>query len=222
MLSNGPFKLLYLICEWIMILVYINVLWVIFTLLGGVVFGVYPATLATFAVVKKWLKSEDDAAVFTTFFQSYKNNFIRANIVGLVLTLTGVLIAVNFHLVHFENEIIHFFFLMILFMITCFYMMVWLYIFPLMIDYQLSLKNYFSQAILVGIATPFRTMMMVAFLFGTAYIFFLLSTLLVLFGVSSTCLALAYLTDQSLKKIAGKAATSSKAVLLSAKQGAHN
>ncbi|WP_130859058.1 YesL family protein [Gracilibacillus phocaeensis] len=210
MVASGPFKLIYVCCEWVMRLVYINVLWVLFTLVGGIILGIYPATAATFTVVKQWLR-EEDVSIFRTFFQSYKSQFLRANLAGLILTVTGALIVINFQLVHLENQTAHFLFLMIMFVIACFFVVTLIYIFPLMADYSLSLKDYFTQAILIGIATPFRTLMIVAFLFGTTYIFLLLSTLLVLFGVSSVCLTIAYFTSRSVRKIEGKAAKYRKA-----------
>ncbi|BDG36084.1 DUF624 domain-containing protein [Saccharococcus caldoxylosilyticus] len=46
---------LYRVCEWITRLACINILWMLFTLAGLIVFGIAPATVALFTIVRKWL-----------------------------------------------------------------------------------------------------------------------------------------------------------------------
>lgn len=58
---------IYHISNWIMRLAYVNFLWILFTLAGFIVFGFFPATIATFAVVRKWIFDTTDIPIFTTF-----------------------------------------------------------------------------------------------------------------------------------------------------------
>ncbi len=44
---------LYRICEWVMRLAYVNLLWIGIFWLGLVVFGFFPSSAAMFAVVRK-------------------------------------------------------------------------------------------------------------------------------------------------------------------------
>lgn len=87
-------------CEWIMRFAYTNLLWLFFTLLGLGVFGIMPATAALFAVMRKWIQGQDNVPVLKTFWQEYKGEFFRSNLLGAVLALIGVIIYIDlaFHL----------------------------------------------------------------------------------------------------------------------------
>ena len=54
-------------CTWVMRLAYLNVLWILFSLAGLVVFGLMPATAAMFTVAREWAKGNTDAPVFSVF-----------------------------------------------------------------------------------------------------------------------------------------------------------
>ncbi|MCL6574133.1 MAG: DUF624 domain-containing protein, partial [Bacillus sp. (in: Bacteria)] len=47
-MNNRTLNNLHLISTWISNLVYINILWLTFTLLGGIISGIFPATIAMF------------------------------------------------------------------------------------------------------------------------------------------------------------------------------
>lgn len=76
---NGFVGVLYRTSEWIMRLVYLNLLWIAFSLLGIVLFGFFPATAAMFSVVRKWIMGETDVRVFKEFWQTYRKEFWKSN-----------------------------------------------------------------------------------------------------------------------------------------------
>ncbi|GAA0358124.1 YesL family protein [Alkalibacterium iburiense] len=53
--------------EWLMILAYLNLLWFFFTLKGFIVFGIGPATLALFGLIRKKLRQGDLAYIYQNF-----------------------------------------------------------------------------------------------------------------------------------------------------------
>src|SRR5690625_7635570 len=74
---------------WVVRLVYVNLLWILFTVIGLGVLGIMPATAAMFAVVRKWLRGEDDFPIFTTYKDAYKEEFLKANLLGYILAIIG-------------------------------------------------------------------------------------------------------------------------------------
>src|SRR5690625_6844483 len=58
-------------------LVFINLLWTLFTLLGLGVFGLFPATASVNALVRKLFKNEDLTNVFSDFWRYYKASLDR-------------------------------------------------------------------------------------------------------------------------------------------------
>ncbi|WP_162800351.1 YesL family protein [Oceanobacillus zhaokaii] len=47
---------------------YLNLLWILFTCIGVFVFGLFSATGAMFTIVKMWPKQEHEFHIFPTFF----------------------------------------------------------------------------------------------------------------------------------------------------------
>ena len=78
MRDKGVMAMMYGACEAIMKIAWLNGIWVLFTLGGGIVFGWAPSTAAMFTVVRKWLLGRPDAPLFKTFYQTYKKEFFKA------------------------------------------------------------------------------------------------------------------------------------------------
>lgn len=74
------------ICFWVSQVAYLNLLWLAFTLLGGIVLGIMPATTALYSLIRKWLMKED-THTFDLFFSTYKAEWIRSNYIGYFFLL---------------------------------------------------------------------------------------------------------------------------------------
>src|SRR5690625_3037055 len=74
---------------WVVRLVYVNILRLLFTLIGLGVPGLMPATAGMFAIVRKWIRGEDDLAIFKTSKDSSRTEFLKANILGYILAVVG-------------------------------------------------------------------------------------------------------------------------------------
>ncbi|UOK57848.1 DUF624 domain-containing protein [Bacillus sp. OVS6] len=58
--SNTLIGKFYTLAEWILKAMYLHLLWIIFTLAGGIVLGVMPSSTAVFSIIRKWLQGETD------------------------------------------------------------------------------------------------------------------------------------------------------------------
>lgn len=74
-------------------LAYLQLLWLVHTLLGAVVFGAYPATAAVFAVLRRdrmeadgWAGAADRPSVWREFHDAWRSELVSANVIGVVLT----------------------------------------------------------------------------------------------------------------------------------------
>lgn len=67
-------------------LAYINLIWILLTLSGLVVFGIYPATVAMLTVIRQ-LSEQEDLPILRTFWTAYKKEWTAANKLGLFLTI---------------------------------------------------------------------------------------------------------------------------------------
>ena len=75
-------------------LAHLHLLWIVHVLMGGVVLGVYPATAAVVAVLRRDRMEADDwpaarrrPSVWREFHDEWRRELVSANLIGLVLTL---------------------------------------------------------------------------------------------------------------------------------------
>lgn len=118
---NGIMGGFYRLCEWIMRISVINVLWALcsfpiflialqlllaenFEQISALLFAIgvispfifFPATAAMFSVARKWVLGDTDVPLFKTFFVSYKKNYLQSMIGGIVYMVLAGLIVVNY------------------------------------------------------------------------------------------------------------------------------
>src|SRR5690625_1481322 len=138
---------------------YINILWIIFTLLGLIVFGFMPATVGLFAVIRKWLMGEKDIPIFSTFWMNYRREFLKSNLLGLILFVIGYILYIDFTFLPAGG--FYTFIRVGLVMVTILYAIILLYIFPVYVHYEWKLRLYLKYALLLGAGHPHFTFLMI-------------------------------------------------------------
>lgn len=153
---------LFNVCEWIMKLAYVNLLWFFFTIAGLIVFGIMPATVSLFTIVRKWQMKETELPIWETFLSAYKKEFRKSNLLGLMLLLIGGFLILDFILL---NQIAGFLKLVLfapLLIISGLYLITLLYIFPVYVHYELKITEYIKNSCLVGILHLHMTLLLIA------------------------------------------------------------
>jgi uncharacterized membrane protein YesL len=155
--------------EWIVRFAYTNMLWILFTLMGGIILGIFPATTAMFAVVRRWLLGETDIPVFKTFWGFYREDFLKSNLLGLILTMIGLALYIDYQLLYqVGNDALrwlHYLFLTI----TSLFLLTLLYTFPVFVHYQLKVLQVLKTSFFIMAVSPLSTIMMIA---GSILIYF--------------------------------------------------
>jgi uncharacterized membrane protein YesL len=175
---------IYNLCKWITHFAYMNILWVLFTLLGGVVFGIIPSTVAMFAIARKTAMDEEDIPVFKTFWGTYRSEFLRSNLLGLILTGIGLVWYFDLHFFRqFEGSIytIMNYAMMMLGMV---FFILLIYVFPVYVHYDLKLYQYLTYALKIGFLRPASVVFMFVGTVCTYYFLIYLPGLIPLFGIS--------------------------------------
>lgn len=168
---QGVMGVLHYISNWIMRLAYVNLLWLIFSCAGLIVFGLFPATTAMFSVIRSWIIHDIDTPVFKTFWKSYKREFIQSNIIGYFMLIIAYLLYINFLYIQTMagNPMINLLFV-IFFTLCLTFGVILLYVFPILVHYQLKAIDTIKSAFLVGLLSPFYTILMVSGMVA-AYLF---------------------------------------------------
>lgn len=194
--TNG----LYRFCEWVMRLAYLNVLWVSFSIAGLVVFGIMPATAATFSVTRKWVTGNTDIPIFRTFWKAYKKEFLRINIIGCILSVIAAVFYFDFVILGvFQGQmsIMKLIFMSLLFV----YGVIVLFIFPVYAHYNIPLLHTFKYALIIGFSRPLHTLGMAAGALGVTYLILLHVTFIVFFSGSVFCLIVTWFAVKAFHSI---------------------
>lgn len=145
-------------------LAYINLLWILFSLIGLVIFTVFPATIAMFTVIKKIAnlteEEGEDIKVFSTFWRSFREEFFKANGYGLIFIAIGSLLYIDFIFLKLYNEQLQILFPLLFLFILVFFITL-LFFFPVYVHYKLGYFQYLKQSFFIAMTSPVETILLV-------------------------------------------------------------
>lgn len=142
---------LFTVCEWIMKLAYVNLLWFLFSIAGLIIFGFFPATVALFTIIRKWILKETDLPIWRTFKTVFLKEFKNSNKLGLVFIFSGIFLVFDVFYIRTVEGVFQFILIIPLLIIAAIYLMVLLYIFPIYVHYDFKLKDYVKNAFFLSI-----------------------------------------------------------------------
>ncbi|MBU9712966.1 YesL family protein [Evansella tamaricis] len=170
--------------EWIWRLCYVNLLWLLVTTLGLFFLGVLPATAAMFTIFRKWLRGDTEISIFRTFIESIKKDFLKINLLGLILAFLGYILYFNYQYLGIVEGIQHTVISIGWYTGVFIFSIILLYIFPVYVHFEMKLFQYFKTAFVVGLVNPLALITLIISLGLTGYIFYLVPGLIPFFGAS--------------------------------------
>lgn len=154
------------VMTWLADMLHVQILWVIGSLSGFVIFGIFPATFAMFAVMREMIHNSRLFNFNRKFIQEYKDNFIKSNLYGYGLLSIVAMLIIYFRMtLNIEHSLsILFLFLgygmIVLFSITLLY-------FPVVYaHFDLNVFQLIRHSFVIMVACPLNTLGMVAGLLG--------------------------------------------------------
>lgn len=181
---NATSSFIYNVVEWITRFAYLNVLWVLFTLLGGVIVGFFPSTTSMFAIVREWLKGDTDIPLFKTFWKHYRVEFFKSNLLGVFVTLFIGLIALDiFYIQSNDNDLLTWTYLP-LFAFMLLFIMFLFYLFPSFVHFNLTLGQVIKNSFFIMLINPITTLLIFLCLLPFFYLISLLPAIGFIFGGS--------------------------------------
>ena len=188
------------ICIRILQLVYLNILWITFTLLGFVLVGIGPATLAMYSVIRQWIRGNSDIPIFSTFWQAYRSSFKEASVIGMIYLVIGWILYVD--LLYVQS----FYLRALVIFVSFIYVVSLCYVFPIMAHYDWkSTILKIKCSVLFGISYLQYTLIL---LLAIAIIYlglFMYSGALVFFGISIGSYVIMWMANQVFIKIESQA-----------------
>lgn len=200
---NGWDKL-YSIATWVFNVVYLNLLWILFSIIGLVFFGLFPATAAMFAIVRKWIiLGERDFNIFTIFWSFYRKDFLKLNGFALFFFIIGYFIYFNISFLVLNPNSFQFLYPGMI-ILTLVYGMTLLYFFPVYVHFKLGFFQYIRQAFLLAVISPLEVIgviVVAAILF--AFIVWI-PGIIPLFSGSALSICILYLSRRSFRRLTQK------------------
>ncbi|MBV7507607.1 YesL family protein [Bacillus sp. sid0103] len=137
-------------CEWIWRAITANLCWIAFTGLGLGIFGFFPASVALFTLVRKWLRKDTDVPVWKTFKQVYFKEWKRSNGIGLVFYSIGLFLFIDIRITEsYMSGVFASFISIILYILVIVLIVAVGYFFAVYAHYELSSKEYIKQSFLI-------------------------------------------------------------------------
>ncbi|MGO4936113.1 YesL family protein [Fundicoccus sp. Sow4_H7] len=163
---------LYIVFEFIFRLIYLNLLWILFTLLGLVVFGFGPSTIALFDTIREWLLNGigSDKDLFLFYFRSFKKHFKDGNIMGWLVVLYAYMLLVNYRYTNFRQEFVFQFINGATIVIAVVSAVIVAYLYSLYVHYDLEKKDYLKTAIRLAYIQPFPTGLLILWIALSLYL----------------------------------------------------
>lgn len=177
-------KQVFVFSEWIYKFVLLNILWLVFFLVGLGIFGFMPATVAVYSIVRRWFIGERDVPIVSSFIQYYKAEFIRTNKVGLIFLFLFIILYLNFYYVDLNPEPLN----NILFFLYCAMAFVvgvtFINVFPVLAHLELKTVGYIKAACALAFLHPIKMAMQLLWIFCYLLVLHQFLVLLPALGVS--------------------------------------
>ncbi len=187
---------MYRASEWVMKLAYINLLWILFTLMGLVIFGIVPATIAIFAITRKWIRGEKDTLILSTFLKAYKHDFLKGNIICLAFIIICIIIYCDWLFITNLNGISYEIAMIVLVMIGIIVISTLLYFFPVYVHFDIKFTQYFKYAFLMVVSYPLITFLLLIGVFAVYNLMYFIPGLIPFFGFSILAIVINWIVNQ--------------------------
>ncbi|OXS73141.1 YesL family protein [Domibacillus enclensis] len=171
---------------WGLNLFLLNLLWIIFSAGGLLVAGVFPATAALIAVLRNLIIRQEDTALFKEFWCQFRRYFVKANLLGYVLTAGGVVLYIDFRIMQHivTMSIFHIFLLSFLYILIFFYVFTAFYAFPVLVHYHTGVFGCLKYSLIMAAGKPLQSISVAAALLLLVWVFAKIPGLLAVFGIS--------------------------------------
>lgn len=181
---KGFMGILYTIMEWITRIAYINILWILFSILGLFILGLAPASVAVFTITRRWVMGDTDLKIFSIYWNTYRSEFIKSNLTFWPLIFVGYILYIDFQYLALFNNTLYYILLFVFIIATILYLVVCIYTFPVYVHFKKNLFQNYKQSLIIGYLNPFTTVLMGLFILVLALILERFLGLIPFFSVS--------------------------------------
>ncbi|KGX84572.1 YesL family protein [Pontibacillus marinus] len=193
---------------WIMRLAYLNLLWILFTIIGLILFGMGPSTISVFVIIRKMLNREEEIKVFNVFKVHYKKYFLTGNMLFIIFIAIGFIFYFDANLFIQYNHIIYQYIAIVFYILTFWCGLSIIYVGPMFTHYNMRFFDYIKYSSLFPFFAPFQTLIILLGILGSNLLFTFLPGLLPFFFISLPAFIISVFAFQGFRKLEEKRAQS--------------
>ena len=190
--------------DWVARLALLNVLWILFTVLGLGFLGVFPAIAATFTITRMWVSGETDLPVVRTFWKFYKKDFIKSNILGYILSVLGYILYLDFVFLTVSPSNAVNILTIPFVLITFIFILTLLYVFPVFVYYDMKILQVIKSAFFIMFSNPLETLTMLVGTLGIGVILWSFQSIAIFFGPSVLSIIIMMPAYKAFQKVESK------------------
>ncbi|WP_344909581.1 YesL family protein [Amphibacillus indicireducens] len=165
-------------------LLILNILWILITIVGLGVFGLFPATVALFSVTRSMIINNDYEKVIKKFFTSIKENWLEANLLGYLFSLILFVLYFNIKVIHLiEIRLLYVSVMSVTLIVGVLVIISFAYVFSVFVHFKFKWWRYPKYALILTIAKPFNTILLILLLVLVLYLYYIVPPLLFLQGM---------------------------------------
>lgn len=178
--------------KWVMNLFILQLFWLLGALLGGIILGIIPSTIALYASIRQLYLKNDTFNLLTYFKKTYQENFLKSMVIGIWYGI-GIIIG-YIYLVFLNNTIhswlayTHLFIYFLLFVIT----LVLLFMIPVYVHYEIPFKKLISSTFFIVVVNTKWLIPLLFSLTALLLIFIRFSVVFLFYGVSLSAFVILY------------------------------
>lgn len=180
---------------------YLNLLWLLFVLIGCLFLGVAPATVALCAIHKKWLEETFIQSLFIEFWQQFKKHFLKANLLFYLLILMGSIIYFDLYFFIHQESLVFSVLSVIIFVLSIWFMITFVYVFPVYVSFELKWLTTIKYALIIAFLNPVRTILLIFLVWGMTFLSLYYPQILLTVGVSLTIFMVMIVSLQAFHQI---------------------
>jgi uncharacterized membrane protein YesL len=162
-----------------------NIYFILFSLRGGIVLGVFPALVSLLETIRVYDMEESSFTIKSIFREKYKIKWKEANIVGWILTLVGIALYSNYVILINNLGKYSFYTTFSYFVLLYIYFSVAVWVFPLVLFKKDSIVKQLLNSIIIGVVYFPYTLTLFAILFLSLYLSLQFPSLLLFFTGSA-------------------------------------
>jgi uncharacterized membrane protein YesL len=164
-MGNFSFDKIFRVFEEVSDFILLNFMWIGCTLLGGVILGFAPSTVALLSVMRDKIMKKEKYGVVKSFWLTYKKEFKKSNIIGIILMVLMLMISINIMNFEAQTGVIFTVLYGVSTLAKIIVIGMALYIFPLYVHFDMSLKEYCLKGLQLLVMRPFVTVCMAIWTF---------------------------------------------------------